>query len=170
MVEEWKYVKGYTGLYSVSTEGRVQSHLTGIILKPAVNHKGYFIFQLCSSGHRKNMRAHRLVAEAFIPNPDSLPEVDHINGNKQDNRAENLRWVNGSFNTRNREVCRKASSKFNGVIADKEKGRFIASIYHEKKTVYLGTFTEETKAALAFNQFCKENCLDRELNLIEEVS
>lgn len=168
MIEEWQYIKGYTGLYSVSSLGRVQSHITGIVLKPAINHKKYFTVQLCLSGHRKNKKIHRLVAEAFIPNPDNLPEVDHINGNRQDNRVKNLRWVSGSTNTRNREVCRQSGSKYNGVTVHPTTGNFVASIWHNRKTVYLGTFTEETKAALAFNQFCKENCLNRELNLIEE--
>ena len=170
MIEQWKYVKGYEGLYSVSTEGKVVSHRTGIELKPAVNHKGYFVAQFSHSGKRKNMKVHRLVALAFIPNPDNLPEVDHINGDRQDNRVENLRWVTGSANTRNREVCRQSGSRYNGVIIHPKTGNFVTSIWHNGKTVYLGTFKEETKAALAFNQFCEKNCLNRELNLIEEVS
>ena len=168
--ESWRVVIGYTNNYAVSNQGRVKSLLTGKILKPAINHKGYFTVQLSLSGHRRNMKIHRLVALTFIPNPDGLPEVDHINGDRQDNRVENLRWVSGSTNTRNREVCRQSSSEYNGVIKHSTTGSFVASIWYNKKTVYLGTFTEETKAALAFNQFCKENCLNRELNLIEEVS
>ena len=166
---KWEYVKGYTGLYSVSSEGQVQSHLTGIVLKPAVNHKGYLIVQLSLSGSKRNHRIHRLVAEAFIPNPENLPEVDHINGDRQDNRVENLRWVTGSANTRNREVCKQATSKYNGVRLNEQSGKYLASVWMNRKTVHLGTFVKETEAALAFNRFCIENSLNRELNLIEEV-
>ena len=169
MIEEWKYVKGYTGLYSVSNYGNVQSHRTGKILKPAINHKGYLIVQLSLSGHKRNKRIHRLVAEVFIPNPDSLPEVDHIDNDMQNNRVDNLRWVTGSCNTRNREVCRQATSRYNGVLYNEATGKYIASIWFNRKTKYLGTFSEETQAALAFNQFCVQNRLNRELNLIEEA-
>lgn len=168
MIEEWKYVKGYTGLYSISNEGRVQSHLTGKILNPAINHKGYLIVQLSLQGHKRNKRIHRLVAEAFIPNPNNLPEVDHIDNDMKNNKVENLRWVTGSCNTRNREVCRSATSSYNGVQKTKT-GAFIASAWFNRKTVYLGTYTDETKAALAFNQFCIENNLNRELNKIVEA-
>lgn len=168
MIEEWKYVKGYTGLYSVSNYGNVQSHITGKILKPAINHKGYLIVQLCLNGHRKNKRIHRLVAEAFLPNTEGFPEVDHIDNDVKNNRVDNLRWATGSYNTRNREVCRRATSKYNGVQKTKT-GTYKASAWFERKTVYLGTFKEEVKAAQAFNKFCSENRLNRELNLIEEV-
>lgn len=168
MTEKWEDIKGYTGLYSVSTTGKVLSHQSEKLLKPFVNHKGYLIVQLSKNGHRQNKRIHRLVAEAFIPNPDALPEVDHIDNDMQNNKVENLRWVTGSCNTRNREVCRSSTSRYNGVLKTKT-GTFIASIWFNRKTVYLGTFTEETKAALAFNQFCLENNLNRELNQIVEA-
>ena len=169
MIEKWEYVKGYTGLYSVSNYGRVQSHLTGKILKPGINHKGYLIVQLSNCGEKRNHRVHRLVAEAFIPNPKHLPEVDHIDNDMQNNRVDNLRWVTGSCNTRNREVCRQATSKYNGVRFDKKTGKYLACIWFNRKTKHLGTFTEETEAALAFNQFCLENNLNRELNKIVEA-
>lgn len=169
MIEKWEYIKGYTGLYSISNYGLVQSHLTGKILKPGINHKGYLIVQLSNCGEKRNHRVHRLVAEAFIPNIDNLPEVDHIDNDRQNNKVDNLRWVTGSCNTRNREVCRAATSKYNGVIYSKDAGSFIASIWFNGKTKYLGSFKEEVHAAQAFNTFCIENRLNRELNLIEEV-
>ena len=169
MIEEWRDIKDYQGLYSVSNFGEVKSHRTGKILKPATNHKGYLIVQLSVLGCKVNYRIHRLVAETFISNPENLPEVDHINMDRQDNIVTNLRWVSGSTNTRNRNVCREATSQFNGVLFNKKTGRYISQIWFNRKTHYLGSFTEETAAALAFNQFCKENCLNRELNLIEEI-
>lgn len=168
MTEKWKFILGYTGLYSVSNTGRVINYQTGKELKPAVNHKGYLIVQLCLNGHRKNKRIHRLVAEAFIPNTEDFPEVDHIDNDVKNNRVDNLRWVTGSYNTRNREVCRRATSKYNGVQRTKT-GSYKASVWFNRKTIYLGTFKEETEAAKAFNMFCLENRLNRELNLIKEV-
>ena len=169
MIEKWKFIAGYTGLYSISNTGRVINYQTGKELKPAVNHKGYLIAQLSIKGQRKNKRIHRLVAEAFIPNPDNLPEVDHIDNNKQNNNVDNLRWVTGSCNTRNREVCMRATSKYNGVRFNESSGKYLACVQVEGKSKHLGTFTEETHAALAFNRFCLENGLNRELNLIEEA-
>ena len=165
----WKAINGYATLYMVSKDGEVKSLGTGKILKPRVNHKGYLIVQLSCAGEKKNKRIHRLVAETFIPNTKNLPEVDHINGKRDDNRACNLRWVSGSANTRNREVCRNASSHYNGVYYYKKSGRWVSCVTHNRKTVYLGTFVTDTAAALAFNQFCIENNLNRELNKIKEV-
>ena len=170
MKEEWREVKGYENLYRVSNNGDVQSLLSGKNMKQAANHKGYLIVQLSNKGQRKNKRVHRLVAEAFILNPDKLPEVDHINGKRQDNHVTNLRWVSGSSNTRNREICRQASSQYNGVHWNARLGRWKASIYFEGTTKFLGHFTEEIEAAKAFNTFCLSNNLNRELNIIVEDS
>lgn len=111
---------------------------------------------------------HRLVAEAFIPNPLNLPEVDHIFGERDDNKAHNLRWTTGSENTRNRDYCREATSKYNGVMR-KSNGKWQTNIYLEGKTKHIGVFLCEHKAALAFNQFVIEHGLNRELNIIAEV-
>lgn len=101
-IEWWKYIKGYEGLYMVSTFGRVKNSRTGRILKPSVNNCGYLQVRLCKNGITKNYLVHRLVAEAFISNPDNLPTVDHINRIVSDNRVENLRWANMVVQCRNR--------------------------------------------------------------------
>lgn len=168
MIERWSLIEGYSLSYAISENGKVKSLSTGKILKPAVNHKGYLIVQLCKNGERKNKRIHRLVAEAFLPNPDNLPEVDHINGKRQDNNVLNLRWVSGSTNTRNREVCRKASSKYNGVHWNSKLGKWRVTIWFDRKTKFLGHYISETEAALTFNNFCIKNNLNRELNKISE--
>lgn len=166
-IEHWRPVKGYSDLYTVSDFGRVVNLRTGRYLKPSVNHKGYLIVQLYDNGKSRTKRVHRLVAEAFIPNPGNLPEVDHIDTDRQNNVVTNLRWVTGSSNTRNRDYCRQATSKYNGVM--KKKDRWQVNIYLEGKTKHIGIFLEEHIAALAFNKFCIENNLDRELNIIAEV-
>lgn len=93
-------------VYEVSNLGRVRNASTGIIRKPGHVH-GYECFNSVINGHRTTYQIHRVVAELFIPNPDNKPQVDHINGNKTDNRAENLRWVTPKENMANPNV-RKA--------------------------------------------------------------
>lgn len=106
--ETWKDIEGYEGLYQVSNLGRVKSlnyRHTGReqILEPYKNNREYLIVCLWKNGKRDQQLVHRLVAIAFIPNPEGKPEVDHINndGPKTDCRAVNLRWVTSRENKDN---------------------------------------------------------------------
>ena len=87
--EEWRPVVGHEK-YLVSSLGRVKNVNTNRILKPIMNRRGYLIVSL---GYANGRRIHRLVASAFIPNPEHKPEVNHIDGNKTNNRVSNLEWV-----------------------------------------------------------------------------
>ena len=99
--EIWKDIPEYPG-YQVSNFGRVKSFRSGgIILKDAGDSYGYRIVVLCNEKGRKTKTIHRLVALAFIPNPNNKREVDHINTIRTDNRVENLRWVTRKENARN---------------------------------------------------------------------
>ena len=98
--EEWKWIHSYEGLYQISTKGRVKSFISGkaTLLKTS-EHNRYIRVMLFKDGEPKRGLVHRLVAEAFIPNPENKPQVDHIDSNKTNNCVENLRWATGSENT-----------------------------------------------------------------------
>lgn len=99
-LEFWKDIKGYEGLYQVSNIGQVKSLRRNKILKPAPDDKGYLTVGLHKNKKQKTFRIHRLVAEAFLPNEEELPEVDHINRDRADNRVCNLQWISHIENLR----------------------------------------------------------------------
>ena len=101
MQEEWRDIAGYVGLYKISNQGNVWSFHRGILLKPVKDNDGYLKVCLYKKGRSQSFRVHRLVASAFIPNQENKPEVDHINTDKTDNRAINLRWTTSSENHMN---------------------------------------------------------------------
>lgn len=117
-MEIWKDIKNYEGLYQVSNEGRVRSldHITlqknfkgrmvqtkykGRILTHGKGLKNYWRMTLSKNNVLKRFFLHQLVADAFIPNPDNKPYVDHIDGNPENNKVENLRWATTLENNRN---------------------------------------------------------------------
>lgn len=100
-METWKDIKGFEGIYQISNMGRLKSFKggpRGRILSNKNSNGGYFSVVLCYGTKRRYTRIHRLVAEAFVPNPHNKPEVNHIDGNKQNNRADNLEWVTRAEN------------------------------------------------------------------------
>lgn len=113
--EIWCPIKGYEGIYEVSDQGRVRSLKFGKerILKPGRNPKGYILVHLYKNREKKWYLVHRLVALAFIPNPDNLPQVNHKDENPSNNKVENLEWCdckyNNNYGTRNQRQAEKIS-------------------------------------------------------------
>lgn len=115
MQEEWRDVVGFEGVYQVSNLGRVKrikkgkNTEVGKILKPRLTRTGYELIRICKNGVPLATTMHRIVAQAFIPNPENKPEVDHIDGNRQNNHADNLRW-NTVKENRNNPITLKRKS------------------------------------------------------------
>jgi hypothetical protein len=107
-MEAWRDVKGYEGLYQVSDAGNVRSldrvsasghSLKGKPRKLRMDKYGYLVVGLTLNGAMKYKKIHRLVAQAFVNNPDRKPQVNHINGVKTDNAPSNLEWCTTRENT-----------------------------------------------------------------------
>lgn len=101
MTEVWKEIDWSNGKLEVSDLGRVRSNMRdGRILKTQHDSKGYLRIRVSINHKKMSMRVHREVARAFLDNPDQLPQVNHIDGDKENNRVENLEWISNKDNSR----------------------------------------------------------------------
>ena len=122
--EVWKDVDGYEGFYQVSNKGRVRSvdrrdprghRRRGRMLKPGCNSSGYLIVALYKNGKSKTKDVHRLVARAFIPNPESLSHVNHMDEVKDNNELSNLEWCTHKYNMNYGTLIERISKKVRAV-------------------------------------------------------
>lgn len=102
MEEIWQDLPGYEGLYRISNYGQIESlprqGSKGGLMKGTVHKKGYLNVTLRKNGKQTTAKVHRLVAETFLPNPEQLPEVNHKDENKLNNRVDNLEWCTTQYN------------------------------------------------------------------------
>lgn len=98
MLEIWRDIKGYEGLYEVSNFGRVYGIESRKIVHPYLNNRGYLKVDLYKGGKRKKVFVHRCVADAFIPNPSNYPEVNHKDEDKTNNIVFNLEFCDRKYN------------------------------------------------------------------------
>lgn len=133
-MEEWKPIVDYPE-YEVSSLGQVRRD--GKIRNPIINVYGYYYVNLSKNNQVKHKRIHRLVAEAFIPNPESKPQVDHIDRCRTNNIVTNLRWVTGSENCLN---TKSRNKQFFGIYWIKQNRKYRVSITIEKKLKHIGLY------------------------------
>ena len=128
MEEIWRDIEDYKGLYQISNKGRVKSLKWGKerILRPGTNRLGYMFVCLYHDNMKKTVKLHRLVAQAFIPNPENKPQVNHLDENKKNNCVDNLEWAsakeNSNYGTRNERLTGKP---FICIIQYSKDGLFI---------------------------------------------
>ena len=163
-MEEFKKIDDYDN-YEVSNLGNVKNTDTNMILKQCKDTKGYYFVNLSKNGIRKNFTIHRLIALYFIPNPQNLPCIDHIDRIRTNNLISNLRWVSKSNNNRNRPKFKNSSSKYMGVYFDKSNGKYKAQISINNKNKYIGIYDKEDDAARAFDDYVKQHNLAEFYNL-----
>jgi hypothetical protein len=133
-MEEYKLIKNFES-YSVSNLGNVKYNVTNKTLKQYTN-QGYKHIHL----NGKYKKIHRLVAEAFISNPENKPCVDHKNNVRDDNRIDNLRWATIKENGQNVSISSRNKSGYKGVNWDKRSNRWRASIFENGLKVHIGYF------------------------------
>lgn len=150
---EWRAVVGFEGRYEVSEDGEVRNARTGRALKPGRCTNGYMMVHL---GRGSTQRVHRVVAGAFVANPDRKPEVNHRNGVKSDNQAANLEWTTHSENHlhAHHTIPRKRHARQRGVVVSGAvvSGRF-ASV--SAAAVALGVGDGNAAAAARGGYKCK---------------
>ena len=140
--EKWKSVDGFAN-YEISNCGRVRNATTERILTPIDNGRGYLRVGLQKNSKRNLRMIHVLLANAFIENPHNKPCVDHIDGNRQNNCLENLRFATRAENSRNKSKRANTTSVYYGVCFHKKADKWNAQIQIEGRRKNLGYFTDE---------------------------
>lgn len=147
MTEIFKTIDNYE-TYSISSFGRVRNDESGKFLKGCDDSKGYLVVNLYKNGYVKMHKIHRLVALAFIHNPESKNDVDHNDNNPSNNSLENLRWATRQENLRNKQLTATNTSGVKGVNLHKSTQKWRAHITIDGKIIHLGLFSTLEEATL----------------------
>lgn len=163
-MEAWKDIAGYEGLYQVSNKGRVRgldrvnsagANIKGRSLSLNQKPDGYIQVNLFKDGKRKTYTVHRLVAEAFIPNPNNKPCVGHLDESRDNNQADNLYWCthyeNNNYGSHNQKVIEKQINN------PKRMRPLIATELKTKKKVFFNSFKQAEKQG--FNRGSISRCI-----------
>jgi len=147
-MEEYKPIVEFE-TYDVSNLGNVKNKKTSVMLKTRLKPNGYCIVDINKNNRRYTKHLHRLIAEAFIPNPENKPFIDHIDNNKLNNNINNLRWVTNQENQQNQKLSTNNTSGIKGVYLNKKTNKWIAYVTIDGKKMYLGCFEniDDAKAA-----------------------
>lgn len=174
MKENWKDITGFDGMYQVSNLGRIRSlpriversgnimKLKGKVLKQHINTNDYPTVNLCKNGIAKVKAVHIIVAKAFIPNPNNLPQVNHKDGSRNNCCSNNLEWVTNRENGTHRTLNITKYSKFTGVTWCKSRKKWLSQIRINGKSKFLGRFIDEAEAAQSYtNALVKYNLTNK---------
>jgi hypothetical protein len=148
-------IKNYEN-YSISNFGIIKNNKTNRIMKQDIRKDGYKQIKLYKNGIMKSFRVHRLVAKAFLENPDNKPKVDHIDENKSNNNVKNLRWSTVQDNSYNRGKQINNTSGFKGVSFHKNANKYRATIKINGKYKHLGLFLTPEEASEKYEITAKE--------------
>ena len=148
--EQWAAIDGYKN-YQVSWWGRVRNAKTGRILKGSLSPNGYPAVGLSKNGKPKTHYIHQLVAHEWAANPEQKRCVDHIDGSRDNNHWNNLRYATHSENLMNKRGYLNTSSKYKGVSWDKTRGKWVVRIKVAGVYKNMGLFEIEEEAAVAYN-------------------
>ena len=148
MNEIYKTISGFDN-YEVSTFGNVRNKTTGRILKGSITNKGYYRISLNLNRKEYKHFIHRLIAIAFIENPENKDFIDHIDNNRINNSISNLRWATNQENSRNRKISNNNTSGVKGINFDKGSNKWRALIQIDGIRVHLGYYLtlDEAKQA-----------------------
>ena len=123
--------------------------------------RNYLQIKLHTDSKPYTFSVHRLVANEFVQNPDNKPQVDHIDGNTENNICTNLRWSTNSKNLMNRTYKKpNQTSIYKGVYWDKRANKWRVKLMFNKQRIHLGFFNDEVEAAKAYDKQAKELCND----------
>lgn len=132
-METWRDIEEYQGIYEVSTNGQVRRK-NGKILKPKIERTGYVRYHLSKNGLSKSLLAHRIVAQAFLPNPNNYKTINHIDENKSNNNINNLEWCDMSYQNRyGQGAINRNKAKEKPVLQYDKEGNFIKRFDSVKK-------------------------------------
>lgn len=158
--EVWKPVKGFEGFYEISNYGRVKSKeryvlcknkptkIKGKILKFGINSSGYCFVIMVKDNIRKMHLVHRLVAEHFIPNVNNLPQINHIDENKENNHVSNLEWCTAKYNVNYGMRSQKVSEKLRGRYNREDISKKIKQLSKEGMLIHIFPSIREANRAI----------------------
>ena len=146
MEEIFKTIEGYENLYEISNLGRVKNLKRGSILKNTLSKsRGYYTVGIRKNGNQNTKQIHVLIAQAFIPNPDNKPIVDHIDQDRTNNKIDNLRYVTRSENGMNSDLQSNNKTGCIGVSFHKDNKTWCAQLNKDGKS-YSKTFKNKEEA------------------------
>ena len=150
MMEEWRAVPGYEGLYEVSNKGNVRNVRRNKLLRLQKNKYGYIQVGLSKNGIRTIFQVHRLVALTFLPNPDNLPQVNHKDEDKTNNNVDNLEFCTAKYNNNygTARIRAKETAIKNGYWIGLNRKESNKKYYEENKdkiNEYMREYYEENK-------------------------